>query len=162
MTSLSIHEWALRHGVPFAAVQDLLAMMGAADAQFAPGDAIGESETAVQNSLRLEMSRKGGRLWRNNVGAGKLENGQFIRWGIANDSKQMNETIKSSDLIGIRPELITPDHVGRRMGIFVAREVKPMGWRFTGSGRENAQLAFIKLITSLGGDAKFAHVGIDV
>lgn len=112
-------------------------------------------ESEAQGMVRLAASREGARLWRNNVGAGKMDNGSFIRWGIANDSTAVNQHLKSGDLIGIRPVLILPEHVGRTLGVFVSREVKAPGWRFRGSEREVAQRAWADLVTSLGGDAAF-------
>lgn len=114
------------------------------------------NERDVQNLIRLEASRKGLRLWRNNVGAAYLQDGTFVRYGLANETKAMNDAIKSSDLIGIRPTLITAAHVGSVFGQFVAREVKASGWRYTGTTREQAQNAFLEIVLSLGGDAAFA------
>jgi hypothetical protein len=91
------------------------------------------------------------------VGASLLANGSFVRWGLANDTAAMNAKIKSGDLIGIRPMLILPDHVGTTIGVFVSREVKPRGWKYpvTPSPRVAAQQAWIDLVRSLGGDAAF-------
>ena len=114
------------------------------------------SEAAAVATIRLEASRLGLRLWRNNVGASVLQDGSFIRWGLANETAQMNRQIKSADLVGIRPILITPAHVGRLIGQFVSREVKPEGWKWSGSEREQAQLRWAELVNSLGGDACFA------
>lgn len=150
-----ISEWAARWGIPRAAVEDLLARLGAYD--LTPPDKEGASESAVQSRVRLEGARIGVTLWRNNVGAAYLKDGSFLRYGLANDSQALNAKFKSSDLVGIRPVLITQAHVGRVLGQFVARECKPEGWRFRGSERENAQLRFIEFVTSKGGDACFAN-----
>lgn len=112
-------------------------------------------ESTVSNDIRLEASQLGYRLWRNNVGALSTPSGQFIRFGLANDSAQLNKVIKSADLIGIKPILITPEHVGMTIGQFISREVKHAGWKYTGTERERAQLAWADLINSLGGDACF-------
>jgi hypothetical protein len=110
-------------------------------------------EGAVSARVRLEASRAGARLWRNNVGAGHLDNGSFVRWGLANDSTGLNQYLKSADLIGIRPVIITPSHVGCVFGQFLSREVKRPGWHYTGNEREEAQLKWAELISILGGDA---------
>jgi hypothetical protein len=115
-----------------------------------------KSEAALINELKLEAGTKGIRLWRNNVGAVHTADGTFIRFGLANESSQMNHAIKSSDLIGIKEVLITQDMVGKTIGQFVCREVKKPGWKYTGTDREMAQLAFIQLINMLGGDGAFA------
>ena len=108
------------------------------------------SESGILSDIRLEASELGARLWRNNVGATYTPEGHFIRYGLANDSAQLNKAIKSADLIGIRPVLINPAHVGTIIGQFISREVKPATWRFTGTDRERAQMAWAELILSLG------------
>jgi hypothetical protein len=113
------------------------------------------SEAGILSDIRLEASEKGARLWRNNVGATYTQSGNFIRYGLANDSSQLNAVIKSADLIGIRPILITQEHVGMIIGQFISREVKKPGWRYSNTDRERAQSAWAELILSLGGDACF-------
>lgn len=114
------------------------------------------NEASVQNVIRLEASRKGARLWRNNVGATYTREGAFLRYGLANDSANVNREIKSADLIGIKPVLITQEMVGMVIGQFVSREIKASNWRYSGNERERAQLQWAELILSLGGDACFA------
>ena len=71
----------------------------------------------------------------------------------------MNESLKSSDLIGIRPVLIDPTYVGRTLGQFVAIECKRPGWVFGNTKREQAQHNFLSLIESLGGHGRFSTGG---
>jgi len=115
------------------------------------------SEAELQTKIRLEASQKGIRLWRNNVGAVHTAEGHFLRFGLANESAQMNKKIKSSDLIGIRPIVIQPHHVGLTIGQFVAREVKAPNWKYKATEREIAQQRFLELVKKLGGDAVFAN-----
>ena len=113
------------------------------------------SESLIQSQVRLEASKRGWRVFRNNVGAGRLENGSWIRWGLCNETPALNAKIKSADLIGIRPVLITPDMVGRVIGQFVSRECKRPGWKFNPNDkRDVAQAAWARIINDLGGDAK--------
>lgn len=150
-----LYQWAKRHNIPFAAIKELESLIGIIDR---PGEPMtGLSEAAVQQNLRLEGARKGVRLFRNNVGGTYDDDGNFIRYGLANESEQVNKVIKSADLIGIRPVLITAEMVGYHIGQFVSREAKPGNWRYTGTEREAAQLAWAQLIISLGGDAAFAN-----
>jgi hypothetical protein len=151
---MNLYDWAKRWNIPAEAIEDFKQQVLSLDRNLKSES--NESETAVQTRIRLEASKKGGRLWRNNVGAGMLENGVFIRWGICNDSQQVNQKLKSSDLVGLRPVKITKQHIGLTLGIFVAREVKHAGWKYTGTDREKAQLNFLKLVASLGGDVAFA------
>ena len=147
---LTLTQWAVRHGISTEALAELTGIV--TDPQSAP---TGQSEAAVQQLVRLEASRLGMRLFRNNVGACKDDTGRVIRYGLCNDSAQMNKAVKSSDLIGIRPVIITPDMMGHTIGQFVAREVKRPGWSYRGTDREVAQQAFGQLVLKLGGDFKF-------
>lgn len=149
----ALHVWAQRWGVSALALAELAAVLGAGAVAGSPE---GASESAVQVAVRLEASRAGIRLWRNNVGGMYDENGRFVRFGLANETAAMNKVIKSADLIGVRPVVITPAHIGSTIGQFCSREVKAGGWGYTGSDREKAQLAWAQLIVALGGDAGFA------
>jgi hypothetical protein len=152
---MTLYQWAARHGVSLNAVKELEMLLGTAERADIVAEA-GRSEAAIQSLVRIEASQKGARLWRNNVGGGQLQDGSFLRWGLANDSAQVNEKLKSGDLIGIRPVTITPGMIGHTIGQFVSREIKAAGWHYSATPREVAQLNWINLITSLGGDASFA------
>lgn len=115
-----------------------------------------KSETAVQTDVRLAASRDGGRLWRNNSGVAQdLDTGQVVRFGMSNDSKEVNAKTKSSDLIGIMPITITQSMVGKKIGVMYCREVKREGWTYKGTPIEVAQKNFIDIVNSLGGNAGF-------
>ncbi len=151
---MHLFDWAKRYNVPPQALQELTQIFGLNDTPSVKG----MSESAIQIRVRLEASKIGARLWRNNVGAYQSEVG-FVRYGLCNESKQMNDAIKSSDLIGIRPVLITQAMVGTTVGQFMAREVKNGDWKFTGTPRELAQLKFLEIVNGLGGDGKFVNRG---
>lgn len=153
--SPAVYQWAARHRVSLQALAELQAVFGMQGGHDQPPEVKGTSEAAVQAAVRLEAARKGVRLFRNNVGALVDSRGVPVRYGLANDSKQLNEVMKSADLIGWRPLLIEPRHVGTVVGQFVSREVKAVGWHYTGADREPAQLAWAQLVTAGGGDAAF-------
>lgn len=153
----AIHEWAVRWGISMDCFRDLQRSIGIfSDPLPEKNPGIGKSEAWAQSTVMLEASRKGVHLFRNNVGALKDTTGRVVRFGLANDSKQINDVLKSSDLIGLRSVIIGPQHVGHTFGQFVAREMKTPGWQYTGDTHEVAQLNFINLVNAAGGDACFA------
>ena len=119
------------------------------------------SETGNQNSIRQHYDGLGYRLWRNNSGALVDKTGRLVRFGLANDSKAMNEAIKAGDLIGWRERLITPDMVGDVIAQFVSIEAKKDGWSFPRPTNVKdfahcrAQLAWADMVRSEGGEAGF-------
>lgn len=156
MCSLILTAWAKRWGVPHAALVDLQREIIAPDVAPVEG---ARDETDVQNAIRLEASRKGLRLWRNNVGALPSATGGLVRFGLANDSAAVNRHTKSGDLIGIRPVTITADMVGGIIGQFVSRECKRPDWMYRNTERERAQTNWAMIVIALGGDAAFANGG---
>lgn len=159
-----LNTWAARWGVSQAAVADLRNALVSVVPPTPEGPAVaGESEAAVQARVRIAASRLGMRVWRNNVGAvHDPEAGVHIRYGLANDSAQVNSVVKSADLIGIRPRVIMPADVGHVIGQFVSYECKHGGWRYAGTPRERAQEAWARLVVSLGGEARFVTSPGDV
>ena len=151
MTDNPIQAWQTRWHIPLDCLHDLQLTLGLVSPPVLPV-AQGKSEAWVQSVVRLEASRRGVLLFRNNVGALRDDAGRVIRFGLANDSAAMNGAIKSSDLIGI---------AGDGSGRMVCRECKPPGWKYTGTPREVAQLAWITLINSRGGDAAFSTGALD-
>ena len=101
-------------------------------------------ERKIQSDIQLAACAGGGpaRLWRNNTGALKDQRGQLVRYGLCPGS---------SDLIGFRTVVITPDMVGQRIAIFTAVEVKDRG------KPTDQQQAFINLVQQAGGLAGVAR-----
>lgn len=120
------------------------------------------TESEIQNQILLNSGKLGWRLFRNNVGVAVRADGVPVRYGLANVTKAMNQNLKSSDLIGIRPVLITQDMVGKIIGQFVAIECKTGDCKITEpfKGRMIAQNNFLELIRSLGGYAAFNNTGV--
>jgi hypothetical protein len=147
----AVYAWANKHGVSMTALNELQGIFGMHGGHDMPPAAKGNSEAAVQVAVRLEAARKGVRLFRNNVGALIDSRGVPIRYGLANESKQLNQSVKSADLIGWRPVIIGQYCVAQ----FVSRECKRVGWHYTGDAHEQAQLAWAQLVTAAGGDAAF-------
>lgn len=143
---MNLNQWAIKWGVSIDALQDLKIQMGLITESLP--EKTGRSEAAIQALTKIMASKNGNRLWRNNSGVAFDQHGVPVRFGLCNETPQLNKILKSSDLIGITKD-----------GRFMARECKPEGWQFTGTDHEQAQLNFINVINSLGGDAKFTTDG---
>lgn len=150
--------WAVDNGLSMPQFRSLLTLLQSWDT--AP-DAVDPSslsgEARVQSLVRLEAAQAGYWLTRNNVGAYKDPNSsRWIRYGLANESKQQNAVIKSADLIGFRRRVIISTDVGKTIAQFVSRECKREGWTFSpNDAHEQAQAAWRDFINSNGGDAAF-------
>lgn len=151
-----ILEWSTRWAVPPAAIQELLALLSAdATALLTPErNPKAKSEAAVSSVVRREAFSHNVLLFRNNVGALLDTRGVPVRFGLANDSKALNKSIKSADLIGIRRYVVQEADVGHTLGLFCSRETKHADWR-QGEDlvREKAQVAWRDLVLAWGGDA---------
>ena len=106
------------------------------------------TEAPLLNAARQIATQKGGRLFRNQVGAYALANGRYLRSGLAPGS---------ADLIGWTPVTVTPDMVGRTLAVFTSIEAKAPGGRV----QEN-QLAWLDAVLAAGGIAGIARSAEDV
>ena len=149
MSSDPLAAWEQAHPAAARALWSLLTPTSPAP----PG---ASSEARVQSAVRLEAARCGVRLYRNNVGVLKDDRGVPLRFGLANDSKAMNTVVKSSDLIGWRPVLITPDMVGEKIAKFVSVECKAESWKWKATDHEKAQAAWHALVNRDGGEGYFS------
>lgn len=107
----------------------------------------GVSETDLNHDIRIALSHDDVRLFRNQVGALQDLRGRWVQFGLC---------IGSSDLIGWRSLIITPEMVGRRVAVFAAIESKKSGAR-TQKERLVKQTAFVNTVLAHGGLAGFAH-----
>lgn len=121
------------------------------------------NEAAVQTHTRLEFA-KIGPCWRNNVGAAEDATGRLIRYGLGNDSAQLNRVIKSSDLIGITPVTAYLQSAGWvTLGVFTALEIKASDWTMRpGDERAIAQQRFHEIVREVGGFAGFVTKPEDI
>ena len=157
---MSLLEWLVKWNVPPLALKELCETclhLGP------PEDSTPEGvEAPVQRDLRLEAARMGKYLFRNNKGAGRMESGNFVRYGLANDSKKLSDTVKSADLIGLETIFVTMEMVleavahglpGYKVGRFLSVEAKKPGWKFSGSLEDMAQLKWATFVNDTGGRA---------
>ena len=100
-------------------------------------------EKVILEQIMLSFSKFGARLLRNNVGVLQDKNGQHVRYGLC---------VGSSDLIGWKRVIITPDMVGKTVAVFLAVEVKAGRTQTT-----EAQIAFTNAVNNCGGIAMVVH-----
>lgn len=73
------------------------------------------AETNIQNAIMLKLSQMGCYVWRNHVGKFRSPDGsRIVSIGV----------VGSSDLMAVKPTLITADMVGQTLPVFMAIEVK--------------------------------------
>lgn len=114
-------------------------------------------EAATSSHIRRESPYHDCELWRNNVGVAEDMRGVPVRYGLANESRQQNQQIKSSDYIGITTIIITQEMVGQKIGVFTAVETKKSNWSFLQSCKRSvAQKTFHDIVKNAGGFAGFA------
>lgn len=99
------------------------------------------TETDIMRKIRIAVSKKGARLFRNHVGLSYTRDGRPMRHGLGNGT---------SDLIGFIPVEVTPDMVGKKVGIFFAVEVKKPKAKTNKKHLED-QLQFLDFVCQNGG-----------
>jgi len=113
------------------------------------------TERQLLSWIRIHsLSKFNSFLMRNN--SGTLPNpttGTPIRFGLGNDSHQINTVFKSSDLIGITP-IKCP--CGHTYGVFTALEIKNPDWKFDFKNKnDQAQQNFINIVKQNSGIGSF-------
>lgn len=105
------------------------------------------TETYWSTEAAKRFSKRGYRVFRNNVGLFKTKDGRRVKTGLKKGS---------SDRIGWRPYIIQPEDVGRTVAVFVAIEVKVQGEHPT-----EEQCAFLDAVKRAGGEAWVTTNDID-
>lgn len=115
------------------------------------------NETNLLREIMLAASQDGARLWRNNVGQAwvgsrveRLADGSVLIYNARPFHAGLCEG--SADLIGLAPVIITPEHVGQRLAVFVSVEGKSKRGR-----PSKPQLSWRDAINALGGRAGIAR-----
>jgi hypothetical protein len=101
------------------------------------------SEQTIQQHIRLTCSTGATRLFRNNTGTLKDQNGRPVSFGLCKGS---------ADLIGWRTVTVTPEMVGTTVAVFTSIEVK------TATGRlRPEQQQWLDAVQAAGGIAGVAR-----
>lgn len=106
-------------------------------------------EAPILQCTRLEASKHGCRLFRNNRGLFYTKDGRRVKAGLDAEG--------SSDLIGFVPVTITPDMVGKQVAVFLAVETKREGWEKPKGETELRQANFINFVNNFGGIGFFLN-----
>ncbi|PHS13446.1 MAG: VRR-NUC domain-containing protein [Blastopirellula sp.] len=109
-------------------------------------------ETGIQNRILLALSEAGCTVWRNETAGAwvgqilhktgsqvTLKNARLLKLGLCKGS---------SDVIGIRPVLITQEMVGKTIGQFIAPEIKTKDGKLS-----DDQVKFCRAVIKAGGRA---------
>ena len=149
---MTLEEWAVRWALPPQAIAELQEATAATHTPYSD-----RSEAAVAADCRLALGRYGVVTMRNNVGVLEDRNGRPVRYGLCNETPAMNKVLKSADDICILPYTVTPQDIGRKLGIFLGVEHKKANWVYSGDGREAAQSNFQRMVNAAGGVGLFAN-----
>ncbi len=115
-----------------------------------------QNEAELEDMVKALAIYDGCWLLRNNSGALPDVNGRTVRYGLGNTSTTWNKKFKSSDEIGLTEVIVTPDMVGKKLGVFTAIEMKKPNWKFNPDDkREVAQKNFHDWVKARGGFAGF-------
>lgn len=123
--------------------------------------AIKKTEREVQSKTMIKLSKdKDIRIFRNNTGMawqGTPAKSHTGRPALINIHPVNFGLCKgSSDLIGIKTVEITPDMLGKKLGVMVCIEEKKEGWTGVRTEHEKNQENFLKKMKSMGAIAFFS------
>ena len=114
------------------------------------------SEADIQAAILLDLGRGNSRIFRNHVAKGWT--GEFVRaeggLTLLKNARRASFglCVGSSDLVGFKKVVVTPEMVGKTLAVFTAVEVKAPAGRPT-----SEQVAFIRVVQQAGGLAGIAR-----
>lgn len=101
------------------------------------------NESTIMRRVMIALCRMGARVFRNNVGLARYDDGSTVAYGLAPGS---------ADLIGWHSVTVTPEMVGRQVALFLAVEVKSTTGRVSAAQRQ-----FLHVVRRAGGLAFVAR-----
>lgn len=117
-------------------------------------------------NVRLAANALGCRLYKNNSGVAYDASNRPVFFGLGNEGKKDDESIRTPDWVGWMTVTITPDMVGKKIPIFAAIDAKKLGFSrktsYPVGTREYGQNKFFELVTGVNGVAGFATNAKDV
>ena len=116
---------------------------------------IEQSEAPVVKRVMMKASQLGLRLLRNNRGMFRTMDGKrTVRAGLEADG--------ASDLIGVRTITVTPEMVGKKIGVLMVVEVKKPSWTKPTTETEKEQENFINQMVQRGAIGFFINNAEDL
>lgn len=123
-------------------------------------------ETIAKRVVLLRVGQYRSRMFKNNTGVAYTENGRPVFFGLGNDGKKDDDSIRTPDDVGWTTITITPEMVGKEVAVFTAIDSKKLGFvvksDYTKGTREYGQNKFFNLVLKSGGIAGFASCAADV
>ena len=112
------------------------------------------------NPILMRASARGARLFRQNTGMAWV--GEVMKNGhqtVVVNARPFHAglCVGSSDIIGITPVVVTPDMVGKTLGVFTAYEAKTGKLKAT-----QDQVKFLEMVNKLGGIGKVVRDPADI
>jgi hypothetical protein len=127
---------------------------------------VATKENKATEDVKLRAAMYNATLMRNNTGVAYTKDGRPVFFGLGNEGKKSNDSIRTSDLVGWTTITVTPEMVGKQVAVFTAPEVKKLGFikklSYNPNTREHGQNIFREQVINAGGIADFVTCADDV
>lgn len=123
-------------------------------------------ETTAKRQVLLRAGQWKSKLFKNNTGVAYTKDNRPVFFGLGNEGKKNDDSIRTPDDVGWTKITVTPDMVGKEIAIFTAIDSKKLGFRvksnYPKGTREYGQNLFFDKVKTDGGIAGFASCPQDV